>query len=67
MWDPPRPGIKPVFPALADGFFTIRLLGKPPFLIFKLGRGMLTFQGYLGGENGSIKMWEGAGKQKAHS
>ena len=30
MWDLPDPGIEPVSPALAGGFFTIEPLGKPP-------------------------------------
>ena len=30
--DPPDPGIKPVSPALAGGFFTTELLGKPSIL-----------------------------------
>ena len=34
-WDRlPRPGIKPVSPALADGFFTTEPLGKPLGLYF---------------------------------
>ena len=38
MWDLPGPGLKPVFPALADGFSTTAPPGKPPhlFLYFKL-------------------------------
>ena len=28
MWDPPRPGLKPVSPALAGGFLTTVLIGK---------------------------------------
>ena len=34
MWDLPRPGIEPVFPALAGGFLTIAPPGKSLFLIF---------------------------------
>ena len=34
MWDPPRPGLEPVSPALAGGFSTIAPPGKPPTLIF---------------------------------
>ena len=35
MWDPPRPGLKPVSPALAGGFSNTAPPGKPPsfFLI----------------------------------
>ena len=29
MWDLPHPGIEPVFPALAGGFFTTEPPGKP--------------------------------------
>ena len=30
MWDPPRPGLEPVSPALAGGFSTTVPPGKPP-------------------------------------
>ena len=30
MWDLPRPGLEPVFPALAGGFSTTAPPGKPP-------------------------------------
>ena len=30
MWDPPRPGLEPVFPALAGRFSTTAPPGKPP-------------------------------------
>ena len=30
MWDPPRPGLEPVSPALAGGFSTTAPPGKPP-------------------------------------
>ena len=33
-WDPPRPGIEPVSPALAGGFLTTAPPGKPIFLSF---------------------------------
>ena len=33
VWDPPRPGIKPLSPALASGFLTTRLPGKPGGLV----------------------------------
>ena len=29
MWDLPRPGLEPVFPALAGGFLTTEPPGKP--------------------------------------
>ena len=29
MWDPPRPGLEPVSPALAGGFLTTAPPGKP--------------------------------------
>ena len=38
VWDPPGPGIKPVFPALAGGFFTTEPPGKPPLLCLLLIR-----------------------------
>ena len=31
MWDPPRPGLEPMSPALAGGFLTTVPPGKPPF------------------------------------
>ena len=31
LWNLPGSGIKPVAPALAGGFFTTELPGKPPF------------------------------------
>ena len=34
MWDPPRPGLEPVFPALAGRFSTTAPPGKPPFESF---------------------------------
>ena len=34
MWDPPRPGLKPVSPPLAGRLSTTAPLGKPSFLIF---------------------------------
>ena len=34
MWDPPRPGLEPVSPALAGRFSTIAPPGKPPRLSF---------------------------------
>ena len=34
MWDLPRSGIESMSPALADGFFTTELPGKPRFLNF---------------------------------
>ena len=30
MWDPPRPGLKPTYPALAGRFSTTAPPGKPP-------------------------------------
>ena len=30
MWDPPRPGLEPVSPALASGFLTTAPPGKSP-------------------------------------
>ena len=36
MWDPPRPGLEPVSPALAGGFSTTAPPGKPPPTIFRV-------------------------------
>ena len=35
MWDPPRPGLEPVSPALAGGLSTTAPPGKPCFFFFK--------------------------------
>ena len=34
IWDLPRPGIEPMSPALAGGFFTIEPRGKPLHVLF---------------------------------
>ena len=34
MWDPPRPGLEPVSPALAGRFSTTAPPGKPPYFYF---------------------------------
>ena len=34
MWDPPRPGLEPVSPALAGGFSTAAPPGKPTSFFF---------------------------------
>ena len=36
MWDPPGPGIKPVFPALAGGFSTTAPPGKSLVFVLKI-------------------------------
>ena len=36
MWDPPRPGLKPVCPALAGRLSTTVPPGKPPFFSFNI-------------------------------
>ena len=36
MWDPPRPGLEPVSPALAGGFLTTAPPGKPPAAVLIL-------------------------------
>ena len=36
MWDPPRPGLKPMSPALAGGFSTTAPPGKPLCSLFRL-------------------------------
>ena len=59
MWNLPEPGIEPVHPALAGGFFTTEIPGKPLNIIFStcgtghisndqelhVGRGYHTGQG----------------------
>ena len=34
MWDPPRPGLEPVSPALAGRFSTTAPPGKPPHILY---------------------------------
>ena len=34
MWDLPGPGVEPMSPALAGGFFTTEPRGKPPVINF---------------------------------
>jgi len=41
MWDPPRPGIEPVPPELAGGFFTTESPGKPGMFFRKQIRWLL--------------------------
>ena len=36
IWDPPRPGLEPVSPALAGGFSTTAPPGKPGSFVFLL-------------------------------
>ena len=38
MWDPPRPGLEPVSPALAGRLSTTAPPGKPPVFVFKARR-----------------------------
>ena len=40
MWDPPRPGLEPVSPALAGRFPNTVPLGKPPRYHFKASKKM---------------------------
>ena len=35
MWDLPRPGLEPMYPAWAGRFLTTVPPGKPPTLVFK--------------------------------
>ena len=43
MWDPPRPGLEPVSPALAGGFSTTAPPGKPPYLLILDSPHVLSF------------------------
>ena len=47
MWDPPRPGLEPMSPALAGRFSTTVPPGKPPPDIFWLGCLLLLFLSLL--------------------
>ena len=42
MWDPPRPGLEPVSPALAGGLSTTAPPGKPKNLFLKAGISLLV-------------------------
>ena len=35
-WDPPRPGLEPVYPALAGGFLTTAPPGKSLYEVFRV-------------------------------
>ena len=43
MWDLARPGIEPMSPALAGGFFATELPGKPLHLLLKKKKKDTTF------------------------
>ena len=38
MWDPPRPGLEPMSPALAGGFSTTAPPGKPSIILIRSRR-----------------------------
>ena len=50
MWDPPRPGLEPVSPALAGGFSTTAPPGKPliSFFFFFMGDAVFLFYWLFG-------------------
>ena len=50
MWDLPRPGLEPVYPALAGGFSTAAPPGKPNMTLFELwfSQGICPVVGLLG-------------------
>ena len=52
MWDLPRPGLKPVSPALAGGFSTTAQPGKPKGLLFVVVCGLLIAVASLVAEHG---------------
>ena len=65
MWDLPGPGIEPVSSALADGFFTTELSGKPPFtFIFMFQFAFFSFSIFIfhqqkkKEEKGAISLFE---------
>ena len=64
MWDLPGPGIEPVFSALADGYFTTELPGKPPFtFIFMFQSAFFLFSIFIfhqqkKEEKGAISLFE---------
>ena len=67
MWDPPGPGIEPVFPALAGGFLTTAPKGKPRlcFVICCLIKNIhreQSLEGYTGNINSNyllvVKLWK---------
>ena len=52
MWDLPRPGLKPVSPALAGRFSTTAPPGKPPISFLKI---IITEEFFLLRINGDLK------------
>ena len=44
-WDPPRPGLEPVCPALAGRFPTTAPPGKPDHIHLNIGSAVFKFQG----------------------
>ena len=50
MWDLPGPGIEPVSPALAGGFFTIEPPGKLRAVILNREVGEGSLEGAIGGK-----------------
>ena len=46
-WDPPGPGIEPVSPALAGGFFTTEPPGKPPDTLLSISFGGAWIQRWV--------------------
>ena len=59
MWDPPRPGLEPVSPALAGRFSTTAPPGKPLDTVFKGYPCPLSFS-VLGGSTECLRLWPGA-------
>ena len=47
MWDPPNPGIKAMYGALASGFFTAEPPGKPTHILLSKAKQLFLFFSFL--------------------
>ena len=57
MWDPPRPGLEPMSPALAGRFSTTAPPGKPPFFTLNIACHSLWLVEFLL-RNQLLTLWE---------
>ena len=58
MWDPPRPGIEPVSPALGGGFLTSRPSWKPWFSLIFLTETIFSVFSFYSTFSDTLKLGE---------